>query len=270
MTMEPPGVGPLDGRRALVTGAGIGIGRGVALGLAAAGAQVVFHGHEHAQEAAEAAATVNTNGRTWALRADLASVDEVRSLVERAADLLGGLDILINNAGITIIKDLGSMDLDAYDRLFAVNVRAAYVAIQSALPFLERSDHAAIVNTTSGHGAAGFPGFSAYAASKGAIIALTRQLAIELAPRRIRVNAVGPGIVEGPRYQELDGYDPELGKRLVPIGRSGLPEDVAGAVVYLVSDAASFVTGQVLFVDGGTDARMGVFWPGLERGSSRD
>ena len=265
MTDSPANSGPLQGRRALVTGSGVGIGSGVGLALAAAGADVVFHGHEHSTGAAECAEQARSRGsNSLALSADLSQVDEVRSLVDRAVTHLGGLDILVNNAGITTVTEFATMDVQEYDRLFAVNVRAMFVAIQQALPSLQQSEHAAVVNTTSGHGIAGFPGFTAYAATKGAIIALTRQLAIELAPRGVRVNAIGPGFVEVPRYFELKGYDPALSGSLIPMGRVGTPEDVAGGVVYLVSDAASWVTGQVLFVDGGTSARMGLFWPDLE------
>jgi glucose 1-dehydrogenase/3-oxoacyl-[acyl-carrier protein] reductase len=184
--------------------------------------------------------------------------------VDRAVEHLGGLDILVNNAGLTEVRDLAATDIAIMDVLYAVNVRATLLTIQRALPHLAASPTPAVINTTSPHGIAGFPGFAAYAATKGALIALTKQLAIELAPRRIRVNAVGPGFIEVPRYLELEGYDPTLGSRLVPMGRAGTPADIEGAVVFLASDAASYITGQVLFIDGGTTARMGFFWSDLE------
>ncbi len=257
--------GILVGRRALVTGAGVGIGQAVGLGLAAEGADVVFHYHDHLEGAESAAAKARAVGsNAWAIGADLSKVDEVVRLIGQSVEHLGGLDILVNNSGITYIADIADTEVATFDLLFAVNVRAGFIAVKTALPHLVKSECAVVINTTSGHGVAGFPGFSAYACTKGAIIALTRQLAIELAPRRIRVNAVGPGYIEVPRYLELNGYDPDLGSKIVPIGRSGYPQDIAGAVVYLVSDAASFVTGQVLFIDGGTTARMGLHWPELE------
>jgi NAD(P)-dependent dehydrogenase (short-subunit alcohol dehydrogenase family) len=110
------------------------------------------------------------------------------------------------------------------------------------------------------HGRGGFPNHAAYAGTKGAVIAFTRSLAIELASRRIRVNAIGPGVVEVPRYADMPGYTRERGNSMIPLGRVGSPEDIATAVAFLASDAASWVTGDTLMVDGGTTARMGLFW----------
>jgi glucose 1-dehydrogenase/3-oxoacyl-[acyl-carrier protein] reductase len=254
--------GTLEGRRALVTGAGVGIGRGGRARARGGRGGSCFHGHEHAAEAAEAAAVAG-EGRTWALAADLERVDEVRSLVERAADLMGGLDILVNNAGITMIKDIGSTDIDAYDRVFAVNVRGARRDPErSAVP--RALGASAVVNTTPVTGSPASPA-SRPTRRQGAIIALTAS-SRSACTKRIRVNAVAPGSWS-PRYKLLRATTRDRQARCAPWAIRP-PEDIGEAVVYLVSDAASFVTGQVLFVDGGTAARIDAFWPGLEQGLS--
>lgn len=254
--MTPSGI-RLDGRRALVTGAGIGIGQAIARGLADAGAAVVLHHHAHADGArAEVSAIEAAGGTAVALEADLSQLEAGPDLVRRAIDRLGGLDILVNCAGRTLTGPAGSAEPADFDALVRLNIGAAYYCTAAAIPALTAGGHGAVVNMTSVHGGASSPNHGLYAATRGAIIALTRSQAIELAPQGIRVNALGPGVIEVPRYFDDPRYDTERGARAVPLGRVGLPEDVAAAAVFMASDAASFVTGTVLWVDGGTMARL--------------
>jgi glucose 1-dehydrogenase len=187
-------------------------------------------------------------------------VDECNRVVDEALALLGGLDVLVNNAGVTRSRPFLETDETVYDEMLDLNMKGYFFCAQRALPNMLERGRGSIVNITSVHGSGGLPNHAAYAATKGAIIAFTRSLAIELAPRKIRVNAVGPGIIEVPRYFDIPNYTTEFGNTLVPVGRVGTPADIGATVAFLASDAADFITGQTLYVDGGTTARMGLFW----------
>jgi glucose 1-dehydrogenase/3-oxoacyl-[acyl-carrier protein] reductase len=249
----------LDGRRALVTGAGIGIGRAIARGLADAGAAVVLHHRDHGEGAqAEVDAITAAGGNATALEADLSDLEAGRDLVARAVDWLGGLDILVNNAGRTVSGPMASFTAADFDAVVRLNIGAAYFCTAAAIPALATSGHGSVVNMASVHGQASGTSNALYAATRGAVIAMTRSQALELAPQRIRVNALGPGVIEVPRYFDDPAYTTERGGRAVPLGRVGRPEDVADVAVFMASDAASFVTGTVLWVDGGTMARLNI------------
>ncbi len=254
-------MGSLTDKRVLVTGAGTGIGQGIALAAAREGAAVVLHYAHSAQGAEEAVATIRqSGGKATALAGDLTRVAECRRVVDEAVQFLGGLDALVNNAGVTRTAPFAETTEAIYNEVFDLNMRGYFFCAQQALPHLLRAPRGAILNITSVHAFAGLPGHAAYAASKGAIVAFTRELAAELAPRQIRVNAIGPGVIEVPRYfATIPGYTRERGDRWVPWGRVGLPDDIGRAAVFLISDAADFITGQVLYVDGGTTTRMALF-----------
>jgi glucose 1-dehydrogenase/3-oxoacyl-[acyl-carrier protein] reductase len=247
----------LADKRVLVTGAGTGIGRGIALECARAGAKVVVHFSHSSAEANETVKDIEAvGGSAKAIGADFNDLSAVKRLAKEACDHLGGVDLLVNNAGITFNVPFDRVTPEQFDTLYHVNVRGGFFLAQQLLARLQES-RGSIVNITSIHALEGMREHSAYAATKGAIVAYTRSLAIELAPLGIRVNAIAPGCVPVANYEKAVGkYDVnEIGKN-IPAGFVGTPEDIGKAVIFLASDDGRFIVGQTLVIDGGTTSWM--------------
>jgi dihydroanticapsin dehydrogenase len=248
--------GVLAGRRVLVTGSAANIGAATARRFAREGARLVLVDRDEAVR--ETAAALSAEGAdASAVVADVSSDDAVQALVRDAAAALGGIDVLVNNAAIQRVGGVTELDLADWEATFAVNVRSCFLTARAVVPHMRRASGGVIVNTSSQVGLHGAPGASAYAASKGAVIAFTRSLALELAPDGIRVNAICPGWVDtsfnGPAIAMLGGATAhaELVRDSIPLGRQARPDEIAAGMLFLASDESSYMTGQVLPIDGG-------------------
>lgn len=243
----------LFGKTALVTGASRGIGRAAALALAQEGAQVLVHYGSSAKEAQQVVAEIEkAGGRATAVGADLAQPDGAHQLAKQVRGIVGDrLDILFANAGVSTASTMEDMTVETFDKLFAVNVRAPYFLVQQLLPVLGKGS--SVIFTSSLAARASVGNIGAYASTKGAISTLVKHLAVTLGERGIRVNAVAPGVVETEmsNFVKSDaGRDYTLS--IQALKRVAQPDDMAGAVVFLASEDAKWVTGEVLGVDGGS------------------
>jgi len=251
----------LEGKRALVTGSGTGIGHEIALEFARQGADVILHYSHSAAGAEEAVEQIKAMGRkSAAFKADFCDVDQVQELGHKAIEFLGGIDCLVNNAGITFNKRFLKITREQFDTTYNVNIRAQFFLTQVIVEDMLKHGGGSVVNLTSVHGVAGAPEHSVYAGTKGAIIAYTRTLAVELAHMGVRVNAIAPGMVVVPNYFKSNICTEEEAKQSafdkIPIGRYGDPLEIGKLAAFLCSDECGFIVGQTIVADGGTTSLM--------------
>lgn len=241
-----------DDRVALVTGASRGIGRGIALELARRGAAVVVNYRSSAEAAEEVVQTIEeAGGHATAMQADVADFDAAEGLVKQTVEAFGKIDILVNNAGTTRDNLIMLLKEDDWDTVIDTNLKSAWNCAKHAVRQMMRKKYGRIINITSVSGISGNPGQTNYSASKAGLIGLTKSLAREVGTRNITVNAVAPGFVETDLTADLPEDIQTYIDTMTVIKRWGTVEDVAYAVAFLASDEASYITGQVLSVDGG-------------------
>jgi NAD(P)-dependent dehydrogenase (short-subunit alcohol dehydrogenase family) len=246
---------------AVITGAGSGIGRATAIRFAQEGASIIVSDKIASRAQAVAAEIVAAGNVAYPFAADVAKATDVQALMTFAVEALGRIDVLVNNAGYGFAATVVDTEESDWDALMAVNVKGVFLCCKYALPYMIEQGAGSIINTASAVSAVGIADRAAYVTSKGAVAALTRAMAVDHAGQNIRVNCLGVGTVDSPYYEKImaESDDPEglmdgLKQRQL-LGRLGAPEEIAGAMVFLASDAASFCTGSTLFVDGGWTAR---------------
>ncbi|MCS7272832.1 MAG: 3-oxoacyl-[acyl-carrier-protein] reductase [Fimbriimonadales bacterium] len=246
----------LDGRVALVTGAGRGIGKAVALALAQAGAKVAVLSRTEANAQETAHAIASTGGEALAFGGDVGDADFVERTINHIVTTWQRLDIVVNNAGITRDTLLVRMKDEDWDAVLHTNLKGAFLCSRAALKPMMRQRWGRIINISSVVGLTGNVGQANYAASKAALIAFTKTVALEMGSRNITCNAIAPGLIETDMTQGLPEQVRERALQRIPLGRFGTPEEIAYGVLFLCSEFASYITGQVLVIDGGLTAGL--------------
>lgn len=247
----------LSGKLVVITGAATGIGRATALLFAQEGAEVAI-GDINEEGGRQTVADIEAaGGRASFVGCNVTEAAEVESLMHAAAEAMGGIDVIVNNAGAQRSGRVTEFPVEEWDVLMRVNPRSCFLGAKYGVPYLRQRGGGAIVNVASLAGLKGGPGMTAYSASKGAVIAFTKALAAELAPDGIRVNAMCPGWIDTPFNQPAIDFmggreaQDQVVRQIVPMGRQGTPEEIASGMLFLASAASSYMTGQALVIDGG-------------------
>lgn len=242
----------LEGKTAVVTGASRGIGRAIAMQLASEGARVVVNYSGSQAKAEEVVAAIKANGgKAIAVQASVANADDVQALMATALETFGSIDILVNNAGITRDNLLMRMKEDEWDDVMNTNLKGVFLCTKAVTRQMMKQRSGRIINIASIVGVAGNAGQANYVAAKAGVIGLTKTTAKELASRNILVNAIAPGFITTEMTDQLPEELKEGMLGQIPLAKLGQPEDVAKAVTFLASDAAAYITGQTLHIDGG-------------------
>ena len=239
----------LKGKTALVTGASRGIGRAIAIELAKNGADVIINYNKNEKEAFEVINEIKAKVKCVAIKADVSNFDEVKKMIEVVKERFGYVDILVNNAGIVMDKTLQNMDLDEWNAVIKVNLNGVFNVTRNALPILRNNGR--IINLSSIVALDGNFGQTNYAASKAGIIGFTKSLAKEVSRRNITVNAIAPGLIETEILKSISPAKKKEFAERIPLGRAGTPEDVARLAIFLASNKASYITGEIVAIDGG-------------------
>lgn len=253
--MDKNGKGDFAGKVAFVTGAANGIGRAAALAFAREGASVVVADVSEKRNEETARMIKDLGGHALAVRCDVMRAEDVKAALEKTVEAFGRLDFAFNNAGIEYtIQPAADVTEEEWDRIIDIDLRGVFLCMKHEIPLILKQGGGAIVNTSSGAGVRGFKGGAAYVAAKHGVVGLTKAAALDYAQSNIRINAVCPGIIDTPMMDRFSGGTNEGRQAVIaqePVGRMGTAEEIAAAVVWLCSDAASFVVGSTMIVDGG-------------------